>query len=223
MTRRLLVMAIAIGASAAVADTAGDSARGEALFRQCASCHQIGEGAEHKVGPLLNHIFDRSAGAAEGFRYSKAMAEADLRWDNRTLDAFLENPRTALPGTRMAFRGLRDSQDRLDLIAYMHRFSDELPVGEAAGADYEVAPAILSLAGDVAYGEYLSSDCTSCHQPNGGDSGIPNITGWPVAQFVTVMHAYKDKARVHPVMEMMAGRLSNEEIAALAAYFGGVE
>jgi cytochrome c len=82
-----------------------------------------------------------------------------------------------------------------------------------------LAPEILAIEGDLAYGEYLSAECTTCHQVNGTDDGIPSITGWPDEDFVVAMHAYKEKIRPHPVMQMMASRLSNEEIAALAAYF----
>jgi cytochrome c len=78
---------------------------------------------------------------------------------------------------------------------------------------------VLAIVGDPAYGEYLSSECSTCHQRNGSDQGIPSVTGWPTEDFVVAMHAYKEKIRPHPVMQMMAGRLSDEEIAALAAYF----
>lgn len=77
--------------------------------------------------------------------------------------------------------------------------------------------------GDPEYGEYLSGECTSCHQTSGEGDGIPSITNWPAEKFVTAMHAYKDGIRAHPVMQMIARRLSNEEIAALAAYFAGIE
>ena len=93
----------------------------------------------------------------------------------------------------------------------------------ATAADHDLDPAILALVGDPEYGEYLSGECTTCHQADGADRGIPSITGWPRDDFVVAMHAYKTRARPHPVMQMMAGRLSNEEIAALAAYFEGVQ
>ena len=60
-------------------------------------------------------------------------------------------------------------------------------------------------------------------RPPGGDDGIPSIVLWPEEDFVTAMHAYKNKTRKHPVMQMVAGRLGDEEIAALAAYFGQLE
>ncbi|MDT8327969.1 MAG: c-type cytochrome, partial [Roseovarius sp.] len=91
------------------------------------------------------------------------------------------------------------------------------------GTDHSVAPEILALQGDPEYGEYLSSECVSCHQIDGSANGIPSIAYWPEDDFVVAMHAYKAKLRSHPVMQMMAGRLSNEEIAALAAYFGTLE
>ena len=89
--------------------------------------------------------------------------------------------------------------------------------------DHSVAPEVLAIIGDPAYGEYLSGECTSCHQVSGADDGIPSITNWPKDDFVIAMHAYKEGVRLHPVMQMMAGRLSDEEIAALAAYFERIE
>lgn len=98
-----------------------------------------------------------------------------------------------------------------------------IALSAVALADPDVDPAILAIDGDVDYGAYLSSECTTCHQADGADEGMPSITGWPREAFVVVMHAYKAKARENPVMQMLAGRLSNEEIAALAVYFEGVE
>jgi cytochrome c len=58
---------------------------------------------------------------------------------------------------------------------------------------------------------------------NGTSDAIPNITGWPADDFVTAMHAYREKYRFHPVMQMISGRLSNDEIAALAAYYSSLK
>jgi len=75
--------------------------------------------------------------------------------------------------------------------------------------------------GDRELGQYLSSECVTCHQASGVQSGgVPSITGWPDEQFVSVMHSYKNKDRDNQVMRTIAARLSEEEIAALAAYFG---
>ena len=221
----------ALWAGAALSEAGGDAERGETLYRQCASCHQIGEGAVNRVGPHLNGIFDRAAGEIEGFRYSDGMQRAatnGLVWDFETLDAYIENPRTLVSQTRMNFRGMVEQQDRDDLLAYLRLFSaDPQNIPEsaptAAAVDHDVAPEILAIVGDPAYGEYLSGECTSCHQTSGAANGIPSITNWPTEDFVVAMHGYKTGKRPHPVMEMMAQRLSNEEIAALAAYFEGIE
>lgn len=149
-------------------------------------------------------------------------------WDYATLDAFIENPRALVSGTRMSFRGIDDPQERDDLLAYLRQFSaspsdipEAAPTAEAV--DHEVAPEILAIVGDPAYGEYLSGECTSCHQIGNSSDGIPSIANWPAEDFVIAMHAYKDGVRANPAMQMMAGRLSNEEIAALAAYFESAE
>jgi len=89
--------------------------------------------------------------------------------------------------------------------------------------DFEVSEEILAIVGDPEYGEYLAGDCTGCHQADGSYDGIPSITGWDRESFVWAMQSYKQKVREHPVMQMMAGRLSDEEIAALAAYFETLE
>jgi cytochrome c len=78
-------------------------------------------------------------------------------------------------------------------------------------------------AADRALGEYLSSECVSCHQLSGRTAGIPPIVGLPDESFVMIMSEYRDKRRDNPIMQTIAGRLSNEDIAALAAYFGRVK
>ena len=83
--------------------------------------------------------------------------------------------------------------------------------------------ALLALEGDVEYGEYLSSECTACHQASGANDGIPSIVGWDEEAFRYSMLDYRTKLREHPVMNMIAGRLSDEEIAALSAYFATLE
>jgi cytochrome c len=128
----------------------------------------------------------------------------------------------------MSYRGMKDATDRTNLIAYLRTFSDDpanIPEADptAVGTDHTVDPEILALEGDAEYGEYLASECTTCHQASGGDDGIPSIVQWPTEDFVIAMHAYKDKVRPNPVMQLVAGRLNNEEIAALAAYFKDLE
>lgn len=206
----------------------GDAEAGAQVFRKCQSCHAVGAGAEDRVGPHLNGLFGRRAGAHDGFNYSQdmAMMGADgLTWTIEKLDAYLENPKALVSRTRMNFRGLKEAQDRADVLAFLRQFSDNpqnipeaMPTANVT-AEVTLPPEILAIVGDRDYGEYLASECETCHQRTGADEGIPSITGWPDEDFVIAMHAYKQKIRPHPVMQMMAGRLSDEEIAALAAYF----
>jgi cytochrome c len=212
-------------------NTLGDAEKGADVFKKCKSCHQVGEGAKNRVGPQLNGIFGRPAGSVAEVRYSKSMIRAGddgLIWTEKTLDAFIENPKAMISKTRMSFRGIKDETQRSDLLAYLRSFSDDpsnIPEAEptATGTDHNLDPAILAIVGDPEYGEYLASECTTCHQTSGANDGIPGITAWPTEDFVVAMHAYKEKLRPHPVMQMMAGRLSDEEIAALAAYFKDLE
>lgn len=209
----------------------GDAERGATLFSQCSGCHEVGPGAKNRIGPHLNGVFDRRAGAVEGFPYSKSLMRAandGLIWDLERLDAYIENPRALVSGTRMSFRGIEDPEERRDVLAYLRRYSaspqnipEAAPTAEPREVD--LPPEVLSIVGDAEYGEYLSSECTTCHKRDGSDDGIPSIVYWPEEDFVIAMHAYKRKLRPHPVMQMMAGRLSDEEIAALAAYFANIE
>ena len=209
----------------------GDPAKGEQVFGQCRSCHQVGQGATDRIGPHLNGIFGRRAGAHADYRYSEnmQMMGADgLTWEIDTLDAYLENPKALVSRTRMNFAGLEDPQDRSDILAYLRQFSaSPQNIPEAAPTaqprEVDLAPEVLAIVGDTDYGEYLASECKTCHQQDGSDKGIPAITQWSTEDFVVAMHAYKRQIRPHPVMQMMAARLSDEEIAALAAYFAQTE
>ena len=131
-------------------------------------------------------------------------------------------------GSRRVWRkrhGLEEKTDRDNVLAYLRIYSDnpsDIPEAEptARPSEIKLPPEILAIKGDWEFGEYLSNECKTCHQIDGSDQGIPSIRYWPEENFVLAMHAYKQKIRPHPVMQMMAGRLSDEEIAALAAYFG---
>ncbi len=228
----LAVMLAAIPVSGPVAaNELGDPAAGAGLFRVCKACHRVGENARNAVGPHLNGLFGRTAGTVEEFRYSEGLLRAGadgLVWTFDSIDAYLENPKNLVSRTRMNFSGMPSAEDRSHVIAYLRGFSDkpsDIPEAEptSTATDHALDPAILAIVGDPDYGEYLSGECLTCHQKSGSDSGIPAITGWPREDFVVAMHAYKTEIRPHPVMRMIAGRLSDEEIAGLAAYFESLE
>ncbi len=91
--------------------------------------------------------------------------------------------------------------------------------GPSLASDDAAVDALLAVEGDVEYGAYLASECTGCHQASGNDDGIPGIVGWEEESFRLALLDYRTKLREHQVMNMIAGRLGDEEIAALSAYF----
>lgn len=103
---------------AAGADLSGDATKGAAVFRQCQTCH-VKEIGVNKVGPSLAGIVGRPAGSIPGFRYSEANKGSGITWTEQELYVYLENPKAKIPGTIMAFAGIKDSQKRADLIAYL--------------------------------------------------------------------------------------------------------
>lgn len=99
----------------------------------------------------------------------------------------------------------------------------ERAAGLALGAPLLALAAPALAAGDRALGEYLSSECTSCHQLSGRSTGgIPPIVGWPEERFVAALEAYGRKERQNQVMQTIAARLSRDDMASLAAYFGSL-
>lgn len=123
----VLIAGLAGAVATGQAALAGDAAAGAKLFKRCSTCHAIEEG-KRKVGPSLYGIFGRAAGSLEGFRYSPAMTAygaGGAVWDDATLDAFIANPRTALPKTRMASPPMKKAEDRANVIAYLKSISGE--------------------------------------------------------------------------------------------------
>ena len=118
---------IEVAASAAQsspAQTKEAPARPPKAFRQCAVCHAVAPDARKKIGPNLYGTYGKPAAQAD-FAYSKALREANLVWDDATLDAFLENPQKVVRGNRMAFAGERDPDRRRILIDYLATLKDE--------------------------------------------------------------------------------------------------
>lgn len=102
-----------------------DPEAGARVFGVCAACHSL-EPGRHMTGPSLAGILGREAGTAPGFdRYSEALRESELVWDTHSLDAFLADPQTVIPGNRMSFRGIDNAGARADLVAFLEQVSDE--------------------------------------------------------------------------------------------------
>jgi cytochrome c len=123
----LAAVAIGFGLSIDIAGAQdGNVEDGAEVFKKCRACHDIGPDAKNKVGPLLTGIVGRPAGKVEGFNYSTANKEAGgkgLVWTEAVLFNYLESPLSFMPGTKMAFAGLKDPQDRKDVIAYLKTFA----------------------------------------------------------------------------------------------------
>jgi cytochrome c len=109
------IVAIAIGIACPA--YAQDAAHGESVFKACAACHARDH--TNRTGPGLKGILGRTAGTVSGFRYSRAMKQFGIVWDEKSLDAYLAAPQKAVPGNIMPFSGLKDARDRADLIAYL--------------------------------------------------------------------------------------------------------
>ena len=93
--------------------------RGAQIYTRCAACHAI---ESNRTGPQHCGLFGRRAGTAPGFdTYSKAMRDSKLVWNERTLDAFLQAPTQAVPGTSMGYAGVKDARERADLLAWLRQ------------------------------------------------------------------------------------------------------
>ncbi len=102
----------------------------------------------------------------------------------------------------------------------------KVPIRRAVAGAAAVIVATTSYsahAADAEYGEYLSSECVTCHRIDGAQSNIPDITGWDIKSFVAVLRAYKARERRNKVMQTITSGLSDEDMEALAAYFANLK
>lgn len=122
---RSLIAGFALSVGVVGAASAQDAAAGEKVFAKCKACHVI-EAAQNKVGPSLHGIIGRTAGTVEGFKYSESMIQHGkdgLVWNNENLDKYLTDPKQFVPKNKMAFPGLKNPQDRANVIAYIDEAS----------------------------------------------------------------------------------------------------
>lgn len=123
---RVVFAVIFVAASLGRAN-AQDAAAGEKVFVVCKACHQVGDSAKNAVGPVLNGLFGRKAGSVEGYNYSDANKNSGITWDEATFSEYIKDPKAKVPGTKMAFAGVKDEKKIKDLIAYLHTF-DKVPL-----------------------------------------------------------------------------------------------
>jgi cytochrome c len=109
---------------------AQDVAAGENSFKKCAICHSIGEGATNKIGPELNGLDGRKAGAAENFSYSEANKNSGITWNETSFKEYIKNPSAKVPGTKMIFAGIKNDEEIDDLWVYLRQFDAQGHIGK---------------------------------------------------------------------------------------------
>jgi cytochrome c len=121
MTKHLMVAAVMTLAAMATA-MAQDTPPGQRVFNQCRSCHQVGPTAKNVIGPELNGLIGRTAGSVPGYNYSEANKASGIVWTEAVFAEYIKNPKIKIPGTKMAFAGLKDGTQVADLTAYLKAF-----------------------------------------------------------------------------------------------------
>lgn len=124
MLRTAFVSTMLLVASAGIV-VAQDATAGEKTFLVCRACHQIGPNAKNAVGPVLNGVIGRKAGTYPDFQYSDANKNSGIVWTPDELDKYLTSPQTVVPHTKMIFPGLKDEQQRKNVIAYLEQFGPD--------------------------------------------------------------------------------------------------
>ncbi|MBG1231387.1 c-type cytochrome [Aestuariivirga litoralis] len=119
--KNIIYLGFALIFSATAAHADGDAVKGEQVAKMCEACHSFTD-KTNKVGPSLVGVFGRKPASFEGFAYSdgfKKFGESTAAWDDATLDAYLKAPMVVVPGTKMAFGGVKNDAQRADLIAFI--------------------------------------------------------------------------------------------------------
>ena len=128
LTVGMFAVFVASSADPSLAQSAGDPTAGGVAFKKCLICHAVGPNAKNRAGPVLNGVVGRPAGDFAGFGYSPAMSaarDAGLIWTADKIDWFIADPAAAIPGTKMTFSGVKDPQQRADIIAYLQTLSSQ--------------------------------------------------------------------------------------------------
>ena len=118
----LVIIASSAAASAALAQ---DAAAGKTAFNKCLACHAIGEDAKNKVGPELNGLDGRKAGTVPDYNYSDANKNSGITWNEAQFKEYIKDPRAKVPGTKMAFAGIKNEKEVNDLWAYVSQFDKD--------------------------------------------------------------------------------------------------
>jgi len=122
---RSLIIGVAVLAGSAGIAVAQDVQAGEASFRKCQACHDVGPDAKNKIGPILNGLDGHKSGSVEGYSYTDANKNAGITWSEDTFKEYIKDPRAKMPGTKMIFPGIKDEKEAADLWAYLAQFKPD--------------------------------------------------------------------------------------------------
>ena len=122
--KSLVLVSLTIAATMGMA-SAQDLAAGEQSFRKCSPCHAVGEDAKNKVGPVLNGLDGRKSGTVADYSYSDANKEAAITWNEAAFRDYIQNPMAKVPGTKMAFAGIKNDAEIASLWAYLAQFKPD--------------------------------------------------------------------------------------------------
>jgi len=118
----LFVIAAATAASGALAQ---DADAGKSSYNKCRACHDIGEGAKNKVGPVLNGLDGRKSGSVEGYSYSDANKNSGITWNKEVFLEYIKDPKAKIPGTKMVFAGIKNDTEANNLWTYLASFDKD--------------------------------------------------------------------------------------------------
>lgn len=124
-----VLLAVAAGPVAAQ-----DLSAGAQSIKKCLPCHTVGEGAEHRLGPILNGLDGRKAGTAEGYKFSEANKTSGLIWTETSFTEYMRNPKARIPGTKMMFNGIKSNTEIAALWAYLKQFGPDGRTPKALGS-----------------------------------------------------------------------------------------
>jgi len=122
------------GLSAANPNAAQDFSAGARAITKCLPCHTIGEGAEHRLGPILNGLDGRKAGTFKGYTYSDANKASGIVWTKKTFTEYMRNPKAMVPGTKMMFVGIKSETEIVALWAYISQYGPDGKIRRVVGS-----------------------------------------------------------------------------------------
>jgi cytochrome c len=121
----LSALVVIVSSAAASAALAQDVAAGKTSFNKCMACHSIGEGAKNKIGPELNGLDGRKSGSVPDYSYSDANKNSGITWNEAQFKEYIKDPQGKIPGTKMAFIGIKNAQEVNDLWAFVAQYDKD--------------------------------------------------------------------------------------------------